>query len=217
MWRTALALSLFLTLVLGGVAEAKCLTCIQSVRIDTGDSGMTLVFGIQGLAGKALPESGTAVLMSFNGNRSKCINVPVLKTDVTGGLATYRGSLPAWYGSGYAVSSYSGRVDFGGDIFEFTVPTDGKPGTVQLVTAATAGQVASATTVPTAAPTTIVAATTAPAAQPVATAEPQVAGSGVVPSPFQQPMTWLALIAILATLGGAYADRKRALARATAS
>lgn len=217
MWRVVLMASLLLTLALGTGADAKCRVCVSSVRADKADSGTTLLFEVQAIDGATLPETGTAVVMQVDGNRAKCLNVPVSKTGVSGGIASYRGALPAYYGSASStIASYSGRVDFAGDVFEFTVPTDGKPGTSQLVTAAAAGQVAStATTAPTAAPTAVP--TTAPTAQPVATAEPQVAGSSGIPSPLQQPVAWLGLAAILATLAGAIFDRRRALARATVS
>lgn len=215
MWRATLLISLLLTLALGSVADAKCRTCISSIRIDKTDSGAMLLVDVQALGGATLPESATAVVMQVNGNRSKCLNVPVLKTGTKGDVASYRGALPTFYGSGSAVDSYSGRIDIAGDIFDFTVPTDGKPGTSQLITAAAAGAVTTTTTVSAATNVPTTAPTVAPAAQPTTATAPETT-SFTVPGPLQQPMTWLALVAILATLAGAFVDRRRAIARATA-
>jgi hypothetical protein len=212
MWRPVLLISLLLTLALGSVADAKCRVCVSSVRIDRADSGSILLFDVQSIDGATLPDSGTAVVMQVDGNRSKCLNVPVAKVGTTDGTASYRGALPTYYGTAATIASYSGRVDFAGDIFEFTVPTDGKPGTSQLVSAAAAGNVPAPVSAATTAPTT--APTVAPAATPVATSAPEVASSGF-PSPFQQPMAWLGLAVVLATLVGAFVDRRRAVARAT--
>lgn len=219
MVRTVLALTLLLTLALSTTAAA-CPSCgvhvaVDSVRMDVADTASTLIFQIRALDGTP-PDSGRAVVMQFNGNRAKCLNVPVLKTAVSGGIGTYRGNLPWTYGSVSVINSYSGRIDFAGDVFEFTVPTDGKPGAVKTVTdGSTVNQVA-ATTAPTAAPTTAptTVPTTAPTAEPVAAAEPQPATDPW--PPLSQPMAWLGAVAILATLAGAYVDRRRALAKATA-
>ncbi len=208
MWRIVLAFSLILTLALGMVAEAKCQVCVESVRAEKVDGDTSLRFVARAFHAPALPETGTAVVMQVDGNRSKCINVSLRKVDEGGGAATYVGTLISFYGS----STLTGRVDIGGDIHEFVAPLDGAPGTLQLVTAATAGQVASAAT---SAPTTAPA--TAPAA-PVATAAPQTAPAALaLPSPTEQPALWLGAIVILATLAGALLDRRRAMARATAT
>lgn len=207
MWRIVLAFSLLLTLALGIVAEAKCQVCVESVRAEKVDGNTSLRFTARAIHAPALPETGTAVVMQVDGNRSKCINVSLRKVDDSGGVATYVGTLISFYGN----STFTGRVDIGGDIHEFSAPLDGAPGTLQLVTAATAGQVASAaTSAPTIAPTT------APAA-PVATAAPQTAPAFALPSPTEQPALWLGAVVILATLAGAFVDRRRAMARATAT
>lgn len=209
MWRLVVVTSLLATLALGTVAEAKCQVCVESVKAEKTDAGMTLRFTARAVHASVLPETGTAVVMQVDGSRSKCINVSLRKVDESGGLATYAGAMTWFYGN----STFTGRVDIGGDIHEFATPLDGTPGTLQLVTAASAGQVASAaTSAPTAAPTVI---TAAPAPSAVPTAQPQVAASSGSPSPLQQPMAWLGLVVILATAAGAYLDRRRALARAT--
>jgi hypothetical protein len=209
MWRTIVALSMLLTLALGTAADGKCRVCIESVRMDKTDSASTLLVDVRAMNGATLPDKADAVVMQVNGNRSKCLNVPVLRSSTNGDLASYRGTLPNFYGN-TQIDSYSGRIDINGDIFEFTVPTDGKPGTTQLVTAAAASELAG---VAQAAAT--VAPTTAPTAAPVAAPAP-VTSSSDGWQPLRQPMTWLAGIAIIATLAGALIDRRRALARATA-
>lgn len=217
MWRVVLMASLLLTLALGTGADAKCRVCVSSVRADKADSGTTLLFEVQAIDGATLPETASAVVMQVDGNRSKCLNVPVSKTGVSGGIASYRGALPAYYGSASStIASYSGRVDFAGDIFEFTVPLDGKPGTSQLVTAAAATEFAAQSAAQASAPTA--APTTAPSAAPVeaqTVRDVAVAGwSGL--DPLRQLMAVLGAAVVVATIVGAYVDRKRALARVSA-
>src|SRR5437773_16711 len=57
-------------------------------------------------------------------------------------------------------------------------------------------------------------ATTAPTAAPAAASSPQPVTDPW--TPVRQPMTLLAVLAIAATIAGAYLDRRRALAKATA-
>lgn len=209
MWRLVLASSLLLTLALGAVAEAKCQVCVESVKAEKVDGNTSLRFTARAVHASALPETGTAVVMQVDGNRSKCINVSLRKVDESGGLATYVGSLTSFYGN----TSLTGRVDIGGDIHEFAASFDGTPGTLQLITAATADLAAAAA-----------AATVAPVRPVVITATPATAAPEVVapqtatafPTPTENPVLWLGAIVILATAAGALVDRRRALARATA-
>src|SRR5438477_11968444 len=103
MWRIVLGAALLLMLALGASAAA-CPTCgaktlVSGVTIDATDSAQSLIFLVQPAPGQALPDQGTAVVMQFNGNRSKCLNVPVLKGTIdNAGNAVYRGSVPAFYG-----------------------------------------------------------------------------------------------------------------------
>jgi hypothetical protein len=203
MWRLALVLSLFLTLALGTVAEAKCRVCVDTVTATKTDTGMTLRFTARGVS---LPETGTAVVMQVDGNRSKCINVSLRSVGGSGEWTTYVGSLTHFYGN----TTFTGRVDIAGDIFEFAVPLDGKLGTIQLVGAGTAA-LASA---PAPAQPVVITATPATAAPAVAAA-PQVAPAPAIPTPREHPAMWLGAIVILATLAGAVLDRRRAMARAT--
>jgi hypothetical protein len=222
MWRIVLGATLVLSLALGGVAAA-CPSCgaataLESVKIEGTDTAQTLVLTVRPLtASVALPESGTAVVMFFNGNRAKCINSPIRKAGVdSSGLATYRGDVPNYYGGSRGqVATYTGRVEIAGDVYEFSVATDGTPGTARIVTDGTSVTAVAATpaatqTVVTAAPV----ATTAPTLAPAAVSSPQPVSDPW--TPVRQPITLLAALALVATLAGAYVDRRRALARATA-
>ena len=220
MWRTVLAVAI-LSLALGNSAAA-CPSCgaktlVNGVSIDSTDTAQTLIFLVQPAPGATLPEGGTAVLMTFNGNRSKCLNVPVLRGSVdSNGNAAYRGGIPSGYGGARgSLIVFTGRVDLAGDVYEFSASTDGKPGNATIVTdGSTVNQVGAPTLAPTAAPVitpqavVTTAPTLAPASATQASSEPW--------APLRQPMTLLAILAIAATIAGAFIDRRRALAKATA-
>jgi len=220
MWRLAILASLLVTLALGGVADAKCRVCIESIWLDKGDTASTLFVDVRSELG-TFPDSATAVVMQFGQNRSKCLNVGLVPTGIDGGIGHYSGAIPGGYGSAFnGVATFGGRIDLAGDVFEFAVPLDGTPGTAQLVTAATAGQIA-APVVVTPAPLVITPESDAARARaaiglaPAATAQPaQTAGATATALPKLEPMAVLGLIAILATAFGAYTTRRRALARA---
>jgi hypothetical protein len=222
MWRIVLGATLLLTLALGSVAAAcpwcGAQTALEGVKIEATDSASVLVLTVRPLAADlALPDSATAVVMFFNGNRAKCLNSPLRKANVdSSGLATYRGNIPNYFGGAQGQTmTYTGRAEVAGDVYEFTASTDGKPGTAKIVTDGTTVNAVAATpaatqTVVTPVPIATAAATLAPAAAQA----PQPATDPW--TPVRQPMTWLAALAILATIAGAYVDRRRALARATA-
>ena len=220
MWRTILV-TMILFLALGGSAAA-CPSCgaktlVNGVSIESTDSTQTLVLLVQPAPGQTLPETGTAVVMQFNGSRSKCLNVPVLRGSIdTSGNTQYRGTLPNYYGGTRgAVNTFSGRVDLLGDVYEFTATTDATPGTIRVITdGTTVNNVTAPTFPPTLAPvvTPATVATSAPVAAPASSPEP-VSDPW---APVRQPITLLAALALVATLAGAYVDRRKALARATA-
>ena len=225
MWRIVLAASLLLTLALGTVAAAcpfcGAKTVLEGVRIDATDSTQTLVLTVRPLtADLALPDAATAVVMFFNGNRAKCINSPLRKTGVgSGGTVTYAGTIPNYYGGTRGgVATYTGRAEVAGDVYEFTVTTDGNPGTAKIVAdgsgvnAITVTPAPSAVSVVTPVPLATTDAAIATAAAAAANAAPQTDPW----APLRQPMTWLGAIVVLATLAGAVADRRRALAEAAA-
>lgn len=209
MWRLVVLASLLLTLALGSVAEAKCWVCIQSVSAEKSDAGTALRFTASGHDASAFPETGTAVVMQVDGNRSKCINVTIRKIDVSGGLATYSGLLTSSYGN----SSFTGRVDLAGEIHEFSVPLDGTPGKLQWIASADAANAAPVQ----AAPIVVTPVPLPTTAAPIVAAEPV---AQVKPSESSQPdLSWIGLMGIavvMITIASAYFDRRRALARAGA-
>jgi len=223
MWRIVLGASLLLTLALGASAAA-CPTCgaktaLEGIQLDSTDSTQTLVLTVRPLAADlALPDTGTAVVMFFNGSRAKCLNSPVRKASVdSSGVATYRGDVPNYYGGSRGQPmTYTGRVEIAGDVYGFTVTSDGKPGTAQIVTDGTSVNAVAATPVATAVTvvTPVPIATAVQTVAPAAASAPQTAQDTW--APIRQPMTWLAALAIVATIAGAFIDRRRALAKATA-
>lgn len=231
MWRSVLVLSVLFTLALGTVAEAKCRVCVDSVKTEKTDTGMVLRF--TATSDGTFPETGTAVVMRFDGQQSKCVNVTLRKIDQSGNVATYTG-LTNFYGN-TNIANIAGRVDIGGDIHEFVAALDGKPGTLQLIVAADSGSVAAPSIVTpprsivtplpvvitpdpaTVDPKTAAATAAAQRAAAVAPAEAGPATTAGVAGLAQQPAAWLGLIVIVSALAGAYFDRKRALARATAA
>lgn len=134
MWRLVALTSLLLALALGTGAEAKCRMCIESISAQTSDGTggfgkqITLRLTARSNEGAVLPESATAVVMQVDGDRTKCRTVVLQRTGVAGGLGTFAGSFNA-----YGQTTHSGRLDLGGEVYDFTVPLNGQPGTVQLV------------------------------------------------------------------------------------
>ena len=135
MWRLIALTSLLLAFALGTAADAKCRLCIESISAQTTDGTggfgkqITLRLTARSSEGGILPESATAVVMQVDGDRTKCRTVVLQRTGVAGGgLGTFAGSFNA-----YGQTTHSGRLDLGGEVYDFTVPLDGRPGTVQLV------------------------------------------------------------------------------------
>jgi len=202
MWRLITLASLLVTLAIGTAANASpiCRICIESVQAERSDAGTTLRFIARPADGVALPETGTAVVMQVDGNRAKCINVVLRRIEQSGGLATYSGVFTAFQG---AYKTFTGRVDIGGEIHEFTLPLDGTPGSAQFV----------------AAPQVATAQPQVATAQPVPAAEPDaVQAASHVPEPValtQEPVL-LGLALLVVVVVSTYVDRKRAL-RASAA
>jgi hypothetical protein len=193
--RVFLLAFLFALLALGTAAYADCTSCFTSVFAHRTSSNMDLTFTAQASDDVALPDSVVAVVMQVDGNRTKCLSTTLNKTSQSHGLAVYRGSFGA-----YGIYTHSGRIELAGQIYAFTVPLDGTPGTIDIaadqsplnrsgvrVQAVTA---APATPAPTVAP--------APAAFELPKVDPVfLIGGGVV----------------LITILGAFVDRRRSLAR----
>ena len=232
MWRVVLAASMILTLAFGSIADAKCAVCLESVRIETEGGGTLVRFNMGAHDPAAFPETGTAVVMQFDGNRGKCLNVSLIRTgiDTSGGpgqwpaVATYVGRFNFVY---QGATTLSGRADIAGTVWDFSAPIDGQPGTIGESQAGALNGVGAVITAPvtiTPDPATRdprLAATAAPEAQPATQAQSAPAAQPASPalplidSMTTQPVAWLGLVVIIVALVSAYFDRKRSIARAT--
>jgi hypothetical protein len=208
MWRVLLLASLFALLGLATVAYADCTSCLTSVFTNRHGTEIDLNFVATSDDPNALPNSVTAVVMQVDGQRTKCQNITLPKVRSTEGTVMYAGTFSA-----YGVYSHSGRVDLGGQIYEFTVPLDGKAGTIALAADQTplgrgiAVQVNAAPVTPH--PVAVYFADTAPAA--VADTAPAGPRLPEIDRTFA-----IAAGLILITIVGAFIDRRRSLARSLA-
>lgn len=221
MWRVILAASMLLTLAFGSLADAKCTVCVESVGITTDGAGTDLRFKARSMNGQAFPETGTAVVMQFDGNRGKCLTVSLVRTGVDGDQATYVGRFNFIY---QGATVLSGRADLGGSIYEFSAPLDGKPGTIGLssyqgaINGAGAPAIVTAPVTITPDPATIdprLLQTQAPQPQPQVSAADPVAN--LVDGLTSNTIGLLGLIVVAVAIVSAYFDRRRSLARTTAS
>jgi hypothetical protein len=205
MWRVLLLASLFALLGLGTAAYAECTSCLTSVIVDrTASSGtnttVSLSFTARADDDSLLPISISGVVMQVDGQRTKCLSLTLPKTSGFPGGAVYSGTFTA-YGS----FSHSGRVDLAGQIHEFTVPLDGKPGTINLAADQSPLNSAGFRVVVTAAPVPVT---------PNPTVAPTQAGLEL---PKIDPAFLIGAGVVFVTVLGAYVDRRRALARSLAA
>lgn len=206
--RRAILIASFLTLAaIGSVAYAGCRTCFEAIVAERTDSTVTLtITATSGQDVPAFPPSVTAVVMQVDGQRTKCLTLILQKAAQANAFAFYVTTFSA-----YGQKAYSGRVDVGGVIYEFTVPLDGRAGTFAVAVDQSALQVGRIAVQATAAPAT-------PAATPAPTRAPQVAESllNKAAQTATQPVFLLGAFVVVVTLVGAYVDRRRALARSLA-
>ena len=199
MFRVILLASLFALLGLGTAAYAGCSSCVTSVLAGrtTGDS-IQLTFTASTSGPAVLPAEVTAVVMQVDGSRTKCLNVALQKNSEIGGVAIYSGQFSA-----YGNYSHSGRVELAGQIFEFSVPLNGTPGTVAIAADQTPlnrnGLRVQVTALPTA------------PATPAPTVAPAQSPSAELPK--IDPAFLIGGAVVLITILGAYVDRRRSLAR----
>jgi hypothetical protein len=208
MWRVLLLASLFALLGLATVAYGDCTSCLTSVFVNRTSTTIDLNFIASSDDPSALPSSVNAVVMQVDGQRTKCQNITLPKARTIDGAVVYAGTFSA-----YGLYSHSGRVDLGGQIYEFTVPLDGEAGTIALAADQTPlagrGFAVQVNAVPvTPHPVTLYFADAAPAA---AAATPPV-----FTLPEVNPTLAIGGGLILITIVGAYIDRRRALARSLA-
>jgi hypothetical protein len=209
MWRVLLLASLFALLGLATVAYADCTSCLTSVFVNRAGTTIDLNFIANADDPSALPSSVNAVVMQVDGQRTKCQNITLPKARTIDGAVVYAGTFSA-----YGLYSHSGRVDLGGQIYEFTVPLDGKAGTIALAADQTplggrsiAVQVNALPVTPH--PVAVYFADAAPAvARGTASSGPQL--------PEVNPTLAIGGGLVLVTIVGAYIDRRRALARSLA-
>ena len=195
MWRLPALALLFALLGLGAVAYADCTSCVTSVFAQRAGANIQLTFTASASSATTLPQEVTAVVMQVDGNRTKCLNIGLQKNTEINGFAVYSGLFPA-----YGTYSHSGRVELGGQIYEFTVPLDGSPGKVAVAADQSPLNRNGLRVQVTALPVTP-APTLAPAPPPPPT------------FPAIEPVYLIGAGVILVTVVGAYVDRRRALAR----
>jgi hypothetical protein len=193
MWRVLLLASLFALLGLGTAAYAECTSCLTSVFAQRSAESIQLTFAVSSDNVAILPDEVTAVVMQVDGNRTKCINLALQKKVPIEGVALYSGLFNA-----YGTYTHSGRVELGGQIYEFTAPLDGTGGKVALSADQTPLNRNGFRVQVTAAPVT-----------PAPTAAPAQA----VELPTIDPSFLIGAGVVIVTIVGAYFDRRRALAR----
>jgi hypothetical protein len=201
MWRVLLLASLFALLGLGTAAYAECTSCLTSVFAErTPSNNIQLTFTATATNGAILPDHATAVVMQVDGNRTKCLNLALNKSTQVDGVAVYKGSFGA-----YGTYSHSGRVELGGQIYEFTVPLNGTGGNVALSADQTPLSRGGLGVVVTAAPVPV---------------SPNLAVAPTRPGlelPKIDPAFLIGAGVIFVTIVGAFIDRRRALARSLAA
>jgi hypothetical protein len=198
MVRVFLFAFLFALLALGTAAYADCTSCFTSVFAQRTSTNIDLSFAAFADDGVTLPDSVTAVVMQVDGNRTKCLSTTLMKTSQSLGVAVYRGSFGA-----YGTYTHSGRIELAGQIYQFTVPLDGTPGTIEVATDQTPLNRSGVRVQVIAAPVT-----------PAPTVAPAPAGPQL---PEINPAFLIGGGVVLVTIVGAYVDRRRSLARSLAA
>jgi hypothetical protein len=198
MWRVVALASLLALLALGTASYAGCTSCFTSVLAHRTPTNIELTFAARGSEDTVFPDRVTAVVMQVDGNRTKCLTTTVTKTHESHGAALYTGTFSA-----YGVYTHSGRIELAGQVYEFTVPLDGTPGTITIAADQSPIERNGLRVQVTAAP-----ATAAPTLAPAQAAGPQL--------PSIDPTFLIGGAVVLVTLVGAYVDRRRSLARSVA-
>jgi hypothetical protein len=123
MRRLAVALAAFVLALgpLSGTAEAKCPTCFDGLSLQTPDGQpwsagkpVTLVVSARrGAPGSEFPTTGLAVVMQTDGERTKCLNVPLKLVKTGGDSAMYAG---VFYP--FRAAAYDGKLQLGDYTFD---------------------------------------------------------------------------------------------------
>jgi len=125
MRRLVLALAL-VVLALGSfpaTAEAKCPTCFDGLSLQTPDGQpwsagkpVTLVVSARrGAPGMDFPATGLAVVMQTDGERTKCLDVPLKLVKTGGDSAIYAG---VFYP--FRAAAYDGKLQLGDSTFDIS-------------------------------------------------------------------------------------------------
>lgn len=140
----------FSVLMVGRVAAApECRFCLESVALQTQDGqpwtsgkSVTLVIHVAASAAQTLPPGAEAVVMQTDGDRTKCLGVPLklVQTEPDGGL--YAGLFFP-----FRPAHYDGKLVVGGDVQDISFDVN------QMVAgAAPAGELPAAEPIDTSAP-----------------------------------------------------------------
>jgi hypothetical protein len=125
MRRFALALALS-ALALGSLAApaaAKCPTCLDGVSVQTPDGKpwsdgkpvTVVVSARRGAPGAEFPATGLAVVMRTDGDRTKCLDVPLKLVKTGGDSATYAGIFYP-----FRAAAYDGKLSLGDQTFDIS-------------------------------------------------------------------------------------------------
>ena len=125
MVRIGLALLLILASVgiLASAATADCALCADDVSLQTRDGQpwsngkpVTLVVHVTRHAeGVAIPASAVAVVMQTDGDRTKCLDVPLKLVSTDGSTGLYAGLFFP-----FRAARYDGKLSVGGDVSDVT-------------------------------------------------------------------------------------------------
>ncbi|TMB90934.1 MAG: hypothetical protein E6J38_13960 [Chloroflexi bacterium] len=107
----------------GGTALAKCPTCLDGVSLQTPDGQpwstgkpVTLVVSARrGAPGTEFPTTGLAVVMRTDGDRTKCLDVPLRLVKTGGDSALYAG---VFYP--FRAAAYDGKLSLGDQTFDIS-------------------------------------------------------------------------------------------------
>ena len=141
----ALLVSVLMLVPFGGTALAKCATCFDSLSLQTPDGQpwsagkpVTLVVQAHGASPTtALAPTGVAVVMHTDGDRTKCLEVPLRLVSTSGTGATYAGIFYP-----FRAAAYDGKLALGDETFDIAfdvrtlVPTTAVASTPDLPVAA---------------------------------------------------------------------------------
>jgi len=123
MQRIFMALALALSaLAVGGSQAEACVFCVASVNLQTRDGQpwtagkpVTLVVAATSAAGATLPQSGVAVVMQTDGDRTKCLEVPLRLVNTDGTTGLYAGVFFP-----FRAAKFDGKLAIGDDVSDLT-------------------------------------------------------------------------------------------------